>query len=389
MVKVLFKSKKFIFIVFFSLFALTAWKYQQSSNEYHDVQVLIKKSQLCKYDEVNPDITCLEKGERVLIVMVHGLRDRPSDEKGEIPYKKVEKNIKKTYPNCDINFLYIKFDNTLKTGLKEQGRIITNQLDQYFKNHIEFKNARIIFIGCCTGALAAFEGYKLSKDKHNIAGIISSGAPWQGAYCVKGKNNCNWFFNNTIGRIAKKHSANKYCSIRNIVPGSKYLNSLKESIEKSDIPIWAVGSKTKIFEKIFATKIMKIFFNKNSSEENIFGSYKHDGLVSLKSQCALDCQKVKSISINENCNHTTGNKIDILNVMLKAKKFFGIFCSKADLDKMFYVVKEPSITQTKAYFLLVNRFIEKYGLFPKTKFNEDEEIINGCEAKCLIKETLL
>ena len=75
----------------------------------------------------------------------------------------------------------------------------------------------------------------------------------------------------------------------------------------------------------------------------------------------------------------------VFKAMIMLNKYMGFFIPKSDLPKMFYVKDEPSITQTNGYIVLVNKFIEKYGLFPNKKHEEDQQIINDCNAKLIVK----
>ncbi len=332
------------------------------------------------YEKINYD-----KGEKVLIVMVYGLTFTRSHTLSKLPFQIIQKRLEKYYPNSDLGFLIIHFDKPLSMSMCEQGQSIYEQINKYFKSNEHMRGSRIIFIGQCTGAIAAYETYKKPTNNQKIVGIISAGAPWQGAeITVSRHKELSWFFYLTFGLPIMLFYGNNKPPIKEMIPGSDYIKGLQDSLANNKLPIWAIGGKSKYFKEFLKTKFGKIFIRKNTSEEKIFGSEEHDGVVGLDSQIGTKYPKIKSIILNEPSNHTTGNKIVMNHGLTKIIKIFGPAISKEDKEKLLLIRKEPSILQTNNCVCLINKFVEKYGLYPYKNYPDDFAIINKCNKVCSV-----
>jgi len=321
-----------------------------------------------------------EKGEKLLIVMIYGLTLVPSNKLSNMSLKVTEADLKQTYPNADLNFLHIEFAKPLAMTMKNQSEEINNQMTNFFEKNKSMRGARIIFIGLCTGAIAAYETYRIYKNKYNIVGIISSGAPWQGAEVfVNRHEGLTWMFFLTLGLPFLFHYTANRPPIKELTPGSCFLKALEKSMQTCDIPIWAIGGRSNFYKNFRTTSVGKLYIRDNATANMIFGSKEHDGLIGLESQIASQYPKIKSIIVNEPANHTTGARIALLKGMNIIIKLFGFAISSEDKAKMRYLEKEPSINQTNNYICLVNKFIEKYGLFPNKEYPEDDAIIRKCQ----------
>ncbi len=267
------------------------------------------------------------------------------------------------------------------SGINNQSKIINEQLKNYFKNNTIMEGARILLVGHSTGGVAAYETYRVYKNKYNITGIITASTPWQGTdITINGPKNFNWLFYLVFRSFVKKiYGKNKSESVKEITPESGYLKSLEESLKDCKIPIWAIGGKTEYYKKLLSTGLSKALFGINSTEDKIFGSCNHDGIINLSSQIASKSKKIQSIIINEPANHSAGIKEIILRGMKKVIKKSSFIISKKDAKKILSIEHEPSITETSSYLFLIKKFIEKYGLYPNRQYPEDSEIIKTCQ----------
>ncbi len=325
------------------------------------------------FDEIN-----YEKGEKVLIVMVYGLNFSPGSLVSKNSLKLVANSLTKRHPNSNLEFLYVEFEKSVNLSLIDQGRIIHDQIQDLFnKNKHKYnKDTKILFIGHCTGGLAAYETYKMYEKQYNIVGILSAGAPWEGAdFITNGSKQVTWLFKLTFGLQLTLHYGKRKPSIVEITPDSCYLKSLEKSLEDCKIPIWALGGKTDYYREFLTSKLGKFLIKKSATEENIFGSKDHDGIVKLNSQVASKYPKVKSIILDQPLNHSTGVKKGIISGMRTIIKRFKYIISPEDAKKMLYIENEPSITETDTYLNIVNLFIEKYGLYPQKKYIDDDKMI--------------
>ncbi len=333
-----------------------------------------------KDEKKNLEKTNTKKGRKVLIVMVYGLVFTKDSKLGNLALKTVENDLKKTCPNSNIKFLYIKLPKSVNLSLIKQGELIYNQIRDYVNANPNMKEARMIFIGHCTGGMASYETCKLIKNKYNVVGIISAGTPWEGAdILVNRHKELTWVFNLTLGLPYLLFYREDKSSIQEIKPESCYLKSLKDSLNNSKIPIWAIGGRTDYYKQFFKTRLGKAFIRKNATEEKVFGSCDHDGVITLKSQIGINCPGILSVPLKENSNHTPGSKLVIVNSMNKIIKLLGFSFSKEDKKRMVSIKSEPSIIETKVYSCLVKKFVEKYGLFPNRKYPDDLQIIKECQ----------
>ena len=143
-------------------------------------------------------LTPKDSKDKILIVYIAGLVPTIDNERGQEGLFLIRKSIKRSYP--EIKHLMIDIEASMFISLEKQGKIIHDQLENYFNGNNNMRNCKIIFIGYCTGALAAYEMYDKNKFKYNFVGIISAGTPWSGVNVLEKKfDELSWFFNLTFG----------------------------------------------------------------------------------------------------------------------------------------------------------------------------------------------
>jgi len=70
--------------------------------------------------------------------------------------------------------------------------------------------------------------------------------------------------------------------------------------------------------------------------------------------------------------------------MKKIVKIFGFAISKEDKEGLVWIKNEPSTPQTNGFVCLVNKFVEKYGLYPYKNHPDDDTLIKECPGVTLI-----
>ncbi len=154
-----------------------------------------------------------------------------------------------------------------------------------------------------------------------------------------------------------------------------------EVMRKSFQRLW--GS-TQFFHHLFSTpKIKNLFFKRSATEEKIFGAFKHDGLVSLRSQVGEIHKSILSIKLAHPSNHAKGLRYGVVSVIKKLAYVGKLIFSESDMERLLYIEKERSTIETNEFSLLVNLFIEKYGFNVYDKGTDDRRLVKGffkCEA---------
>jgi len=154
----------------------------------------------------------------------------------------------------------------------------------------------------------------------------------------------------------------------------------------SHIPIWAIGGKTRYIKNLLETDFGKTIAGAKVTETQLFGSNEHDGIVSLNSQISFKYPEINSIIINQPTNHTVEVKSNFLNIMRKIVIIFKFLIPEKDKEKLLSLQNELSISQTYAFTYLVNKFVEKYGLYPTKDHPNDDALIKECSDVTLIEK---
>ena len=188
----------------------------------------------------------------------------------------------------------------------------------------EGKDISIVLMGYSQGGLRAFTAIKTLKEAgHNVKCLVTLATPWKGS----GVLDLQGFFHKqqlVISGIDRDGQG-----VRDMVPGSTFLEGVHESLKKNETPTMVIGGTCKVPKrrKISCTEQLKKILQFRGyvritkkhacryAARRVFRELevdKHDSAVPLNSQLAEDIDKIHfECETLENCHHGTliGNEV--------------------------------------------------------------------------------
>lgn len=374
--KFFFNKNNLVRIIFLSLFFFTCKKDKKNkdSNQFiKDKEEIAGSSIRSKKKNIIQNqksktfkISEIQKDEKVLVIMLHGLiiKDELIHSKNNL--KKMSRELKKSFPSKQLELLFLEIGDSVEMHIYNQAKVVYKKIIKFLKLKKLKRKTRIILIGHSAGGLVSYELYKSNHKNLNIKGIITISCPWRGTNLANNNKEMRFPLKILIGDFRDIYS-NKKCGIRDVTPNSNFLKWVEKNIKTCKIPIWALGGKTNYYTRVFSIKLLKnICFKKECTEQSFFGSDEHDGVVPLYSQLGKGLENIKPIIIKENVNHSLDIKCSLSDYAIKAVNFIGKILPYELRNKLLEIRLEKAITESTQTINIVKNFIKKYG-FEKNK----------------------